>query len=146
MPLNTVGYNIKKLIQAGLIEEKKHFFSVKGKRVPFYKVSNKHIVLSPKKTYSSQLKSVFPVVFISAIFTFFILWYERNKILVQEMAPKTEEIMITGTKDVFGKGIVKATDFFASISMVGWFLIIIWFIVIVFIIFNIRNERRFKGK
>ena len=35
IPLNTADYNVKKLVKAGLIEEKKHFFSSKGKRIPY---------------------------------------------------------------------------------------------------------------
>ena len=35
MPLNTVGYNMKKLVEAGFVEKSSGFFwSVKGKRVP----------------------------------------------------------------------------------------------------------------
>src|SRR3989338_4499204 len=49
LPLNTVGYNIDKLLNAGLIEKTKNFFwSVKGKKIPTYKISNKKILISPK--------------------------------------------------------------------------------------------------
>jgi len=49
LPLNTIGYNIKKLSDSGLIEkENKFLWSVKGKRVFKYRVSNKRIVISPK--------------------------------------------------------------------------------------------------
>jgi len=49
MPLNTVGYNVKKLREAGLIEPVKGFlWSVKGKRVYRYRPANKKIVISPK--------------------------------------------------------------------------------------------------
>ena len=49
MPINTAEYNLKKLIKVGLIEKSKEFFwSVKGKKIPMYKVSNKHILIVPK--------------------------------------------------------------------------------------------------
>jgi predicted transcriptional regulator len=49
MPANTVNYNIKQLLDAGLIEKTKTFFwSVKGKKVPTYTIANKKIVISPK--------------------------------------------------------------------------------------------------
>ena len=49
LPLNTVGYNVKKLVEAGLIEPVKGFlWSVKGKRIRKYRVANKRIVISPK--------------------------------------------------------------------------------------------------
>ncbi|MEK6934179.1 MAG: beta-propeller domain-containing protein [Nanoarchaeota archaeon] len=53
IPLNTVGYNIKKLLEAGLIEKSKvYFWSVKGKRIPTYRISNKKIIISPKRLIS----------------------------------------------------------------------------------------------
>src|SRR3989338_6671681 len=54
MPLNTVGYNIDKLLKAGLIEKTKtYFLSSKGKKIPTYKISNKKILISPKKLIST---------------------------------------------------------------------------------------------
>lgn len=54
IPLNTVGYNIKKLLDAGLIEKTKNFFwSVKGKKIPTYRLSNKKIIISPRKIVSA---------------------------------------------------------------------------------------------
>ena len=56
IPLNTVGYNIKKLIDSGLIEKSKNYFwSVKGKRISTYRVSNKKIVISPKSGIRTPL-------------------------------------------------------------------------------------------
>src|SRR3989338_7587132 len=51
LPLNTIDYNIKKLLEAGLIEKSKNFFwSSKGKKIEMYKVANKLIVIQQKKT------------------------------------------------------------------------------------------------
>ncbi len=141
MPLNTVDYNVKKLVKAGLIEEKKHLWSSKGKRIPIYRVSNKHIVISPKKTYPSKIKSVFPVVFVLAIFTAFILWYTRARSFVQEVAPKSEEIMITGARDFVVEGeAVTVISFLASINILEWFLIVIWILVVIYVILNLRRD------
>ncbi len=47
--MNTLDYNIKKLLDSGLIEEAKDFFwSVKGKRIKTYKLANKRIIISTK--------------------------------------------------------------------------------------------------
>lgn len=49
LPANTVNYNIKKLLQAGLIEKSKKWnWSVKGKKIPYYVIADKKIVISPK--------------------------------------------------------------------------------------------------
>ena len=64
IPLNTVGYNIKKLLSADLIvKSKKYFWSVKGKKILIYKVAKKRIIISP----SSGIRGVLPVAFISGL-------------------------------------------------------------------------------
>jgi len=70
--LNTVEYNIKKLVEAGLIEKVGGFlWSVKGKRIYKYRVVNKKIVILPKKI----IRGVIPTVLISGIIAFGIkLW------------------------------------------------------------------------
>ena len=45
-PINTIEYNLKKLLKAELIEKSQNFFwSVKGKKIPTYKLSNKSIII-----------------------------------------------------------------------------------------------------
>ncbi len=62
LPLNTVDYNIKKLVESGVVEKKKKFFwSVKGKKIVTYGLSNKSIVISPKgSSVASKMKSIVP--------------------------------------------------------------------------------------
>jgi DNA-binding transcriptional ArsR family regulator len=58
-PLNTTGYNLDKLIRAGLIEKSVNFFwSVKGKKMPTYKVANKQIIISPKRIVNGVVPAV----------------------------------------------------------------------------------------
>ena len=60
--INTIGYNIKKLENTGLIEKtNEHFWSVKGKRVHRYKVSNKSIVITPR----TIIRGVIPTILIT---------------------------------------------------------------------------------
>src|SRR3989338_2079201 len=70
--LNTIEYNIKKLVEAGLIEKVGGFlWSIKGKRIYRYRVVNKKIVILPKKI----IRGVLPAVLISGIVAFGIkLW------------------------------------------------------------------------
>lgn len=67
MPINTAEYNLKKLIKAGLVEKTKNFFwSVKGKKIPMYKLARKHIIISPsKKPNLSYLKSILPAIIVA---------------------------------------------------------------------------------
>ena len=70
MPLNTVGYNLKKLLDSGLVEKTKNFFwSAKGKKIPMYKLARKHIVISPRSSRPNLalLKTIVPVILAVAI-------------------------------------------------------------------------------
>ncbi len=69
MPINTVEYNLNKLIKSGLIDKAKNFFwSVKGKKIPMYKLARKHIIISPNKNPSiNYLKTILPVILIAVI-------------------------------------------------------------------------------
>jgi DNA-binding transcriptional ArsR family regulator len=69
IPLNTTGYNLEKLISAGLVEKSSEFFwSVKGKKTPVYRVANKRVVISPKRI----IRGVAPAVLVSGIFALII--------------------------------------------------------------------------
>lgn len=63
-PINTIDYNIKKLVDSGLIEKVKRFFwSSKGKKINIYKISNKKIIISPK----TITKGILPTIIIALI-------------------------------------------------------------------------------
>ncbi len=159
IPLNTVGYSVKKLKSVGLIEEKTHYFSLRGKRIPIYRVSNKEILISPKKSFVSQLKSQLSLIGISAIFTGFILWSKQQAIkattqsaeafsnamdnaepmllkmggeasdTLRAVAPETTEILTRTTQSSFSFGITE------------WFLMGIWaMIVLALVITNITSS------
>lgn len=64
MKLNTVEYNLKKLLASGLVEKSKTFFwSKRGKKIPMYKLAKKHIIISPKaRPNMAMLKTIIPVI------------------------------------------------------------------------------------
>jgi len=69
MAINTVEYNLKKLIGSGLIKKTSNFFwSVKGKKIPMYKLAKKHIIISSgRKPSMDVLKNILPVVLIALV-------------------------------------------------------------------------------
>jgi len=82
MPLNTIDYNVKKLVEAGLIEPiKSVFWSVKGKRIPVYKISNKKILISPRKI------GVMPLAMFAAILGALVLL-----VLLVQVEPKVSSV------------------------------------------------------
>ena len=64
MPINTIEYNLKKLLDSGLVDKSKNFFwSKRGKKINLYKPANRHIVISPRKRPNMDvLKTILPVI------------------------------------------------------------------------------------
>jgi len=78
IPMNTLDYNIKKLLDSGFIQKRKNFFwSQKGKKIVMYELSNKSIVISPKKSPSQKFKSILPALILTVAGTFAVWAYEK---------------------------------------------------------------------
>ncbi len=76
IPINTAEYNLKKLIDSGLVEKTKNFFwSSRGKKIPMYKISRKHIVISPRSTKPNitALKTILPIIAVVFLLMLFLL-------------------------------------------------------------------------
>lgn len=99
MPLNTAEYNIKKLLESGLIEKARNYFwSSKGKKIDLYKLSNKSIVISPKARVTSKLKSLVPVALITGVFAVFLrFFYFSNQ--ANDFAQKEGGQVLTATAE-----------------------------------------------
>jgi DNA-binding transcriptional ArsR family regulator len=69
IPLPTVHYNLKHLMQAKLIESDEYHYSEKGKEVNHYKLANKYVIIAPKTTHGlkEKLRSILPVALISGL-------------------------------------------------------------------------------
>jgi predicted ArsR family transcriptional regulator len=78
IPMNTLDYNMKKLLDSGFIQKKKNFFwSQKGKKIIMYGLSNKSIVIFSKKSPSQKMKSILPAFILTAAGTFAVWAYEK---------------------------------------------------------------------
>lgn len=82
IPINTVEYNLNKLIKSGLVEKTKNFFwSKKGKKIEMYKLARKHIIISPNKTFDiNNLKAILPVLFVAFAVIALALYIDFNNI------------------------------------------------------------------
>ena len=69
IPLPTVHYNMKHLMEAKLVESDEYHYSEKGKEVNHYKLANKYIIIAPKSTHGikEKLKSILPVALLSGV-------------------------------------------------------------------------------
>jgi DNA-binding transcriptional ArsR family regulator len=93
MPLNSVGYNIEKLLDAGIVEKVGGFlWSEKGKKIEKYKIANKLIVISPKRgNVYSKLKGILPAIIASGIITGAAAWFYRTPSEIMKGAADTTE-------------------------------------------------------
>jgi len=145
IPLNTVEYNLNRLVEAGIVEKSKNFFwSAKGKKIDMFKVANKLIVISPKKTnVYSKLKSVVPVVFFSALFTAFILWYSNLQTGASfAQAPSVQTATEKAADMVAGAAQVAQTAQAApSAFPIGQIaLIAIWLVVVIYVVWTMKKK------
>jgi DNA-binding transcriptional ArsR family regulator len=135
LPINTVEYNLKKLLEAGLIEKAKRFFwSKKGKKIDIYKLSNKSIIISPKsKNISSKIKSLAIVTALSGI----------GALIINQIS----KIPKQGTDEVYMAAInVAESGAQASIQAPSfpvwlWFLIGSIFAITILTILNWRKDK-----
>jgi DNA-binding transcriptional ArsR family regulator len=106
IPMNTMDYNMKKLLSSGLVQKRKNFFwSKKGKKIVMYELSNKSIVISPKKSFGEKMKTLVPGFMLTAVGTFAVWVYDK----IRRFSPDI------GTRSVMDEGgqivMEKAVDF-----------------------------------
>jgi predicted ArsR family transcriptional regulator len=119
IPASTAEYNIQKLVASGLIEKSEDFFwSVKGKKIPIYKLSKKYIVIAPKN--KSRVSGFFATLILSIAAAALLGLYEKSKTAaVSESLQAGKEAAIS----------TAATTSLGSIAL--WFLIGALFALIV---------------
>jgi len=137
-PLNTIEYNLKKLLAAELVEKAKTFFwSKKGKKIPMYRLSNKSIIISPSSSrISSKIKSVLPAVLISGVGAILV-----QKIFVVKKIVENEALL-GGAKLAEGSVQSNAQEalLYLNMSELGiWFLAGAIFALLIMIILNWRK-------
>lgn len=66
IPLSTAHYNLNLLVKTKLISDDHYRYSKKGKKINHYSLSNKYVIIAPKKTsvLKQKLKEFLPVVLI----------------------------------------------------------------------------------
>ena len=140
IPINTVEYNLKKMIQAGILEESKSFFwSTKGKKIKMYKISKKSIIISPKSSrISSEIKQILPIVLISGIAAASVKYFYATKNATQEIA-QDSTVAFALEKTIETGNFISASEYYWI-----WFLSGAFFSIVLFIIFKIIINYTFE--
>jgi len=158
MPMNTVDYNVKKLVKADLIEKASHWWSVKGKKMPTYKVSNKKIIISPRKSVAKVFAWTIGLTGLTALTIRELLGraqYAASPII--DAVEKSGEVMMTSAPQAAGalsdsapiilEGAESGAgflSFLAGINPWSWFLIGAWFAVFLFFAITLINDGRHR--
>lgn len=111
IPINTAEYNLRKLVKSGLVEKTKNFFwSRKGKKIEMYKLTRKHIIISPNKKFDiNNLKAILPVLFVAFAVIALVLYIDFNNYnqrvvledsLKMESSPQETQVSAAGSKAV----------------------------------------------
>ncbi len=65
IPLPTIHYNIKQLVAVGLVKNEAYTYSKKGREINYYALSNNHIIISSKPSFSiSFLQQIIPAILV----------------------------------------------------------------------------------
>ncbi len=142
IPINTVGYNIKKLRESGLIEESKEIlWSEKGKRVRKYGVSNKKIVISPRKANKLNL-SLLGLAGVSGIAGLVMKFLGNKTYSAQDLSYATESTSLSVVESSREIAYKESVGAFGNLSFLDPAFFFISFAVILLIVVLIINWRK----
>ena len=170
IPISTVHYNLKHLMDGGLVTVDEFHYSEKGKEVNHYKLANKYIIIAPKTTYGikEKLKSILPVALLAAVGAGFIQLFSkyiakpgmiRTFTAAKEAALPEAEKMVTGVAGVSEEAapmVAKAADVIQNVTTTTttttippsplanialWFLIGAVFAIVLYLIITKIRER-----
>ncbi len=79
LAISTVHYNMQHLVKAGLVKADEFHYSVKGKEVNHYSLSNKMIIIAPSNSekFIEKLKKVLPVALVAVVAAGFIQVFSK---------------------------------------------------------------------
>lgn len=136
LPVSTVNYNMKKLIVAGLVQKSKSLLSSKGKPVPVYRLSEKHIVISPK----TLLRGTMPALVVTGIFALGLkAWTSNQPAFYAKTTAGASALVATNTDSNSYGGIVYSTLASAPLSW-AWFFLGALMAILIVLIWNWRKQ------
>jgi hypothetical protein len=141
MPINTVEYNLNNLITAGIAEKSKGFFwSSRGRKIDFFRLAKKHIVISARGSPPrlEKIKAILPVVLLSGIGALIVRYFyqERFVFFARESANKLADSMPQATIAAGGS----ASSLYSYLpDMSVWFFAGACLAVVIFALLNWRK-------
>jgi DNA-binding transcriptional ArsR family regulator len=89
IPISTVNYNMKALLEAKLVKSDEYHYSPKGKEVSHYKLANQYVIIAPegeKALIREKLRSIIPTALIMGAAAAIIKLFSSGFMAAQETA------------------------------------------------------------
>ena len=81
IPISTVHYNLKQLVEGRLVEIESSSYSKKGKQIKHYTLANKYIIIAPKgadkQSFLDAVKNILPILGFGILGTFFVSYITK---------------------------------------------------------------------
>ena len=138
VPLSTVHYNLQQLRKNNLVEAKRYSYSEKGKKIEFYRVVKKFIVIAPKYTRRNLINQVLPLFLISAGIAFVIQW-------LSNLTAKVSTGSTLIAQDSFQRATAESAPMLVQTTTTNyygyWFLAGAWMMLIIYIVITLIKKR-----
>lgn len=155
IPISTIHYNLKQLMEANLVIVDEFHYSQKGKEINHYKLANKYIIIAPKQTdnrFMEALQKILPLTIITAVvgglltgFRFLTSSKATNtmaKSAVDDAAPR---LMMASAPEASGLAAPQALEVtrpFLQSEPITWFFIGALSIIIIYFLYEVVKKRK----
>jgi DNA-binding transcriptional ArsR family regulator len=149
VPLSTVHYNLDLLVKSNLVTNENFTYSEKGKQIVHYTLSNKYVIIAPRKTEAlkEKLRQFLPVVLITAVVSLGIKFFSKSMNVLsaapQLMKTEAADTGLRATAEAYGGNFspIAQTQEFAVWFLFGSvFALIIYFIWAEIILKKIKKK------
>ena len=158
IPLSTVHYNLKQLLQSSIVKTEEFHYSQKGREVLHYSLANKYIIIAPKATatesLANKLKRILPVVAIVAGTGIAIQLFTGFSGRLGNSLSSARQLQETGVaQKVAGTAVPQAAQAVqkaaeaapAQPNIALWFAIGALFALVIYIFYDLLRERSKHG-
>ncbi len=159
IPISTIHYNLKQLVEARLVIVDEFHYSSKGKEVNHYKLANKYIIIAPKQAdnrFMEALQKIIPLGVITAIaggvltiIGLFSASTSKASSMTLNAAPRlmAEESsdIASGAAPMMAKAAPQVAEYsrpFLQSEMVSWFFIGALSIIIIYFLYEMVRRRK----
>jgi len=158
IPISTIHYNLKQLMEANLVIVDEFHYSQKGKEINHYKLANKYIIIAPKQAdnkFMEALQKILPLTIITAVvggiltaFRFISSGATSNtfaKSAIDTAAPRLMAASAPTASETAGAIAPQVANIsrpFMQSQMITWFFIGALSIIVIYFLYEMVKKRK----